>query len=117
MCEVKRKKMKELHKKIVSLLSMLALLFAVSAPVYGGGENPWDSDGSSGSQDEFIPGPGEGGSGAQAPVTTVAVGSEGIVTSAGEWLYFYLLNILDMGNAKADSPAVKTETRTQSKGL
>ena len=109
--------MKELHKKIVSLLSTLALLFVVSVPVYGGGENPWDSDSSAESQDEFTPGPGGDGSGAQTPVTTVVVGAEGIITSAGEWLYFYLLNILDMGNAKSDSPAVRTETGTQGKGL
>ena len=111
--------MNELHKKIVSLLCTLALLLVVSAPAFGGGEHPWDSDnrtggtstGSDGSQTT------DPNSGATQPLTGVYVGPEGILTGLGEWVYFYMSNLIDMGNLKSPSAAVRNGTTTQSKGF
>lgn len=118
---VKRLAMRELPKKIVSLLCMLALLLVVSVPAYAGGEHPWDSDNQTGQSGTTTSPPDDDSTvtdpNATQPTTGVYVGPSGIVTGLGEWLYFYMLNVLDVGNAKSASPAVRSGTTTQSKGF
>ncbi|HSH00743.1 MAG TPA: hypothetical protein VLB27_11860 [candidate division Zixibacteria bacterium] len=113
--------MRDLLKKIVSLLCMLALLLVVSVPAYAGGEHPWDSDNQPGQSGASTTPPDDSGTvtdpNAAQPTTGVYVGPGGIITGLGDWLYFYMLNVLDVGNAKSASAAVRSGTTTQSKGF
>ena len=74
--------MKETIKRLATLLCFVAMLSVVSMPAFGG-ENPWDSDGSSGSATGTgTPPPGDSGTGFQQPLYlgTVYVGIGGLLT-------------------------------------
>ncbi len=108
--------MKEILKRLTTLLCLVLMLSFVSMSAFGG-ENPWDSDGSSGGSNpgagtgNDIPGP----TGVEVPVYmgTAYLGPDGILTFVSQSVNYLFSNYIFIGSHANDRPDRRTETSQQ----
>ncbi len=106
--------MKEKLKRFSALLCLVALLSFVSTPAFGG-ENPWDSDGSSGNSTSSGSSSGGSGSDSVQPVYlgTVYVGADGLLTFVSQSVDYLVSYFTYLGRSATDRPDSRTEASQQ----
>jgi hypothetical protein len=108
--------MKEILKRFTTLLCLVLMLGFVSMPAFGG-ENPWDSDGSS---DSSNPDEGTGsedpdpdGSGFLIYLGNVYIGGDGLLTFVSQSVNYLFTSYIYIGSRATDRPDSRTETSQQ----
>ncbi len=106
--------MKEILKRFSALLCLVAMLSLVSIPAFGG-ENPWDSDGSSGDNVSSGTTPNGDGTGFIEPLYlgTVYIGTDGLLTFVSHSFNYFVTNFTFLGRMALENPNGETEASQQ----
>lgn len=96
-------------KKLVSLLCIIAMLSVISAPVYAGGEGPFDSDNNTGQSEgsESSDSDSDSGSTETSFTGTVYIGSGGIIGFIGQAFYAFYVHITGIDISVKDEKATR----------
>ncbi len=108
--------MKEILKRLTTLLCLVLMLSFVSMSAFGG-ENPWDSDGSSGGTNPDSGtgsgNPDPGGGGILVYFGNAYIGADGLLTFVSQSVSYLISSYVFIGSSALERPDSRTETSQQ----
>lgn len=109
--------MKDLTRKILSLLCLVSLLSVAPGSVFGGGEHPWDSDNSTGVSGDATDIDGGSAGGAQPMLRGVAyIGPRGFFEFIGDYVWTYAIALTSVAPDKSTTTHTMTAAPRYSSG-